>query len=849
MIKKLSRFLPVLLICLVGLTVYSQTFHHSFQFDDFIFIINNPTIKDVMDIKPMWDMLSQPSRFIGFFSFAVNYHFHQLDTFGYHVTNMVIHLMNAVLVWWLVGMLVESLNRVQTPEVCMRYKTAYKPRGFVHGSIVALCAALIFVCHPAQTQAVTYITQRMASLATLFYLLSLCLYIKGRNKWSVVSDPWSVLYFVGAAIAAVLGMFTKEIVITLPLTIILVEWAFLQKPKKNKKTARGMMKLLYFSPIVIFMAIIPFIFSFNFMGQLFGIKYSASHAGDVITFGNYFITQFRVMMTFLKLCILPIGQNVDYDYALSKSFFEPAVFFSFSLLLAIFLGAVKLAVVGNLFSRSGKPKSGYHLTRAQIATQREKKILYGLSAFGIFWFFLTLSPNFVPRRHIIFEHKMYLPMVGFSLAVSVGLHHLMKNFKKFLTVMSIIFLTLSYLTVQRNKIWETPVKLWRDIISKSPRKPRSHNNMGNAYYQAEMYDLAFQSYNNAVKYNKNYIEGYINRGLVYKVKGQYDLAIKDLSKALRMNSTYLEAYNSRALCYDAKGMPDLAIADYNKALEINPGFVAALGNRGVIYDKQRKYDLALADFNKALEINPHKIQLYNNRGNIYRTQRKYDLALIDYNKGLSIAPKEAGLYNNRGILYEMQGSHELALADYNKALALNPRYVKAYSNRGLVYKKLGQFQLALNDFQMALSISPNFAEAYYNIGNVFRQVEQYDVAITHYTKAIAVHPNYAEAYNNRGIVYGIKGEEDLALVDFNRALKINPYYTGTYSNRGVVYMRRKQYRLALADYNKALSINPNFSKIYYQRSLTHSILGHKKQALADLQKAKSLGYPVEADYH
>ncbi len=572
---KVSKFFSILCIFLLGIVVYSQTFQHSFHFDDYAFIVNNPAIKDVSRVGLMWDMLSQPSRFVGFLSFAVNYHFHQLDVLGYHVTNLVIHLMNALLVWWLVGMIVRSLNRVQTPEVCMRYKTAYKPRGFVHGSTVALCAALIFVCHPVQTQAVTYIAQRMASLATLFYLLSVCLYIKGRG---VETRLIASVHFFGAALAAVLGMFTKEIVITLPLAIILVELTVNEPRRFGNPNLRGS-----FTVLLLFCLIIPALFSFNFSGLLFAPKISASHEGEVITFGKYFFTQARVFVTFLKLAVFPIGQNFDYDFALSQSLFERATLLSFAL-LAVLLG---------------------------VAVKIRRR--YSLVAFGLFWFFLTLAPNLIPRRHIIYEHKLYLAMVGFAIVVSVGLHHLIKNRKQFIVTMLIILGLFSYLTIQRNKVWKDDITLWTDVIQKSPHKSRAHHNLGYAYMLKGEDDVAIEYFTQSLKLNPKYFKAHTSLGQVYARKKDYDKALMYYSNGLKLNPSYAQGYANRGIVYKDQGQLGKALFDLNKALELDVYLTEAYVSRGVVFFMQNQAEKALQDFDKAIQIDPQFSAAHYNR--------------------------------------------------------------------------------------------------------------------------------------------------------------------------------------------------------------------------------------------
>ncbi|MCG6535595.1 MAG: hypothetical protein L7F78_13095, partial [Syntrophales bacterium LBB04] len=204
--------ISIVLICLVGVIAYSNSFDCSFHFDDTPNIEENIAIRNLSNVKAWWGFI--PSRPIGTLSFALDYHFHRLDVWGYHLVNLAIHIANAVLIWWLV-MLTMSAPVMRSQPVSR------------HKMSMALFTALLFVSHPLATQSVTYIVQRLASLATLFYLLSLALYVKGR-LWEGNRGTPVYVYYAGSILCAILGMLTKEIVFTLPFALVLYEFSFIK---------------------------------------------------------------------------------------------------------------------------------------------------------------------------------------------------------------------------------------------------------------------------------------------------------------------------------------------------------------------------------------------------------------------------------------------------------------------------------------------------------------------------------------------------------------------------------------------------------------------------------------------
>jgi len=296
----MSKTFPILILSLLGILIYSNTFNSSFHFDDLGYIIDNPDIRTLDNIFAFWDFRYRQTRMIPLYTFALNYHFHQLDVFGYHIINLFIHILSSLMVYWLVFL--TFLTPRQKSEEFSHFKNR-----------IALMAALLFLSHPLQTQAVTYLTQRFASLATLFYLLSLCLFIKGRlNSVDKFGLP-AAAYFIGAALVGLLGMFSKEIVFTLPFMVILYEFYFFPR-REGKK-----IKLKFIMPVLMFALVVPVLFKFNFAYVFMTERASQSHLGDVVTFQNYWITQCRVIVTYIRLLFIPIGQNLDYDFPLSQS--------------------------------------------------------------------------------------------------------------------------------------------------------------------------------------------------------------------------------------------------------------------------------------------------------------------------------------------------------------------------------------------------------------------------------------------------------------------------------------------------------------------------------------------------
>jgi tetratricopeptide (TPR) repeat protein len=590
------NLLFIFAIFIAGIIAYSNSFDCSFHFDDSN-VINNIQSIVTSDSANIGDWLRLfPARPIGILTFAINYNIHKMDLWGYHLVNLIIHLINALLVWWVTWL------TLSTPVM----KDAKISR---HKTMMAFLTGMLFVTHPLATQSVTYIVQRFASLATLFYLLSLILFVKGKLWQGNKNIPW--VLFGGSIVCAALGMLTKEIVFTLPFAILLYDYCFL-KTVSEKLEVTDTSLIISFIMLVIFILLFFKVSSvsplslFNPIPPDQGQGYTYS-----ISMKEYFLTQFSVILTYIRLFILPINQNLDYDYQLSTGFFLLKTFFSFSLLLGI------LATGILLFKR------------------------YRLISFGIFWFFLTISveSSIIPiSQNVIFEHRTYLPGFGFFLALTSGFFYLLKE--RYLKIVVIIILMIAsintVLTYQRNKIWKNEYTLWADCLKKSPDKARPNNNFGLALFTEGKSKEAILYYNKALNITPDYDLPYYNRGNVYAESGQYQRAIEDFNAAISLNPNFIKAYNNRATIYRELGQYQRAVENLNEAIRLQPDYILAYNNRGFVYAKLGQYQLALEDFNKAISLKQDYADAYNNRANVYLNQGNNKLGCDDAQKACAL---------------------------------------------------------------------------------------------------------------------------------------------------------------------------------------------------------------------
>ena len=562
---RLTVMLHLAIILVLGTVIYSNSFDCTFHFDDIISIVKNDSIKDVSDINTIWK--SNSRRFIAYLSLAINHHFGALNVWGYHFFNLMIHLTTSLLVYWLMFI------TLKTPNV--KNLIPVKDQQWI-----ALVVALIFVSHPLATQSVTYIIQRMASMVTLFYLFAIILYLKGRLNQG--STSLSIGYFITALIAAIFALFTKENAFTIPLVILLVEISLF----KRDKIVINFSKPRIILGCIVFLSFLLLLFSrvsssfFQTIPPSFGHTYT-------VTPWNYLLTQFSVIVKYIQLLCFPINLNFDYDYAISNSLMEPRTFLSLGFLLA--------------------------LVGVSIYLFKKQKLI----SFGIMWFFITISieSSFIPLADLIFEHRTYLPSVGFFMILTVGIYQLvwLKNKKIALGLIFLIIGTNSFATYQRNKIWKNEGTLWNDVIAKSPNKARP----------------------------------YLCRGNYYKNLKRNREALSDFTKSISLNPAYIEPYNNKGTTLYNEGFLTEALSYLNYAIENSPDYTEAYINKGIVLATQKKYTTALENYNKAIEIEPNNADIYINRSLTYLNMGDKNKSCLDISTAIKLKhPDAQAIYNN-----------------------------------------------------------------------------------------------------------------------------------------------------------------------------------------------------------
>ncbi len=749
----------------------------AFNFDDIYSVERNEAIRH-MDILKIFDAFN--TRFLVGLSFALNFLFFGLNAVAYRAVNLIIHCFNAFLVYLLIKDTVELYAARKMKPAC-RFQWA------------ALFGGLLFLCHPIQTEPVNFITQRFVLMGSFFYLLSLLLYIKSKDCFGAarlgphaghsLKLATTGGYYAGSLIAAAAAMLCKEFTITLPVMLAVYDFYFF--------AARPSKRLLPFFFMVLIVPLLLLKTPMEAVSVANIAHMDEQHHVDITRANQaagrmqYFLTELNVMRTYVRLLFVPVNQNFDYDYPVTKTINGT------TLLSAVFLlGLLAIAWF----------------------TYRSDRIL----SFGILWFFIALSveSSFIPIGHVIAEYRLYLGLAGFVLVVMMLVNRLPIEARQLNIAAIVILVAAAALAFERNMVWKSDLVLWSSVVKGSPHKSR----------------------------------GYNNRGVVYYKQNQFLNAIADFNKAIELDPKYADAYTNRGNAYSQTGDLSLALADFNKAISLNPNLPKPYNGRGFIYKKWGDLHKALADYTQAIKKDPGYGEAYSNRGGIEDFLGELPEAIRDCSIAMAEDPSDANAFYNRGVAYYKQGNFVMALADYNKAIELNPNFTDALNNREDIYKAQGNMSNAIPDYTHVIALNPHDATAYNNRGYIYSQQGNFTQALADFNKAIELNPKLAQEYNNRGNVYNIQNQFDQALSDYTKALELDPKYAEVYYNRGSIYDYQGKRNQALADYSKAIEINPDLAQAHYARAVIYYAMRKYDKAWADAQKAQELGFAVKAEF-
>jgi len=451
--RKTVQYLVLLALILL---CYGHTLDVPFYLDDNNSLRGNEAIQQV-DLGTLWGLYA--ARIVGYLTFALDYAVHGYSLTGYHLVNILIHVLATFMAYQV------ALALLKTP----RLESMANEQAILW---LPLITALIFAIHPLQIQAVTYIVQRLASLVALFYLSSLYCYLQFRLS---KTPKKKIIFGFLLIISGCLALFTKQNAVTIPLVFLLLEWIFFNPQRKIIIAGAICTSIALFGAYLLF----PIVLN----QELFAFISERTRETVLLSRIEYLSVQMYVLWSYIQRFLLPVNLALIYEYAVPESFFSPGIFFP-----AVFHAGLILAAVLN-------------------------RKAFPLAAFGILFYYTAhlVESSIIPIRDFAFDHRTYLPNFGLCLLVgSLVVAYLSRKplTKAVLLLVCLVVLLLVALTWSRNQLWRDPIAFLQHEVEINNDSFTSYCFLGEAYYSAGQLTEAISIFERA----QSYVDNLINRG-------------------------------------------------------------------------------------------------------------------------------------------------------------------------------------------------------------------------------------------------------------------------------------------------------------------------------------------------
>lgn len=539
-----KRWWPYLIALLVAVVavfeVYGPSLHGPWFFDDNQLPYTLPRFGDA-PLK-VWMAGVRPVLMA---SFWLNFQQAGSDnTYPYHLVNVLIHLLNATLVYLVVRKILQWSKLADETS----------------REVLSFFGAGLFLLHPAQTESVSYVASRSETLSVFFVLSSFVIFLYRRTTQIGFPSALAVMTLLG------LGLLSKEHAAALVGVFLLTDYFW--NPGFSLRGIRGNWKLYA-------LALVGGAAGGVFVWRTLASAVTAGFAMKDLTWYDYFFSQWRVLLEYFRLFFLPVGQNLDYDIPLSHSPFEHGAIFA---LIALLIATAA----------------------AWIFRKRFAVISYGFSVALVLF---APTSSIIPIRDVLVERRMYLPFIGLVL-MAVGLLALWKTRPTTLAVaLAAVLLVEAVLTYQRNLLWSNPVDMWSDSVAKSPQKARPRFQLAYAEFQAGRCPDSVAEFERTSHLQPPAYDLLVDWALAYDCAGNFNAAVAKLYQAAALEPS-AHVFSQIGMEFAKAAKYPEALDALEKAVRYDPNFEMTYAYRGGVFETLKNANRAAEEYHHALAINP-----------------------------------------------------------------------------------------------------------------------------------------------------------------------------------------------------------------------------------------------------
>ena len=576
------------LIAALTVIAFSGSLDNGFvNWDDGLYVTANPLIQDLS-----WDNLKEilstfyrdDYRLITvLLSYTLEYRLFGLDPFIYHLDNLVIHVLNTLLVFYLV---LKLSGRVS----------------------VALATGLLFGVHPVHVEAVAWVSERKGLLSAFFFLGAVILYIFHKER------PRRLFYYLSLA-AFLLSLLSKLVAVTLPVVLLLVD--YLSCRTFTRKTL--MEKVPFFVLSGVFA--VDTVFMYKTMGQLGSIE--PLSAVEVL------LLSCRSLAAYLAATVLPVNLSAIYPYPAEISISSPG-FFLPPLILAALAAAVlysmkytRAVVFGALFFLITLSPVLKVVPFASGGSTMADRYMY-IPSVGLLFLAGLAFHELYAQAGALGRATRLAAAAGLGAAVAAGI----------------------FLTYQRGEVWKDSETLWQSVIELHPESSFARYNLANAYAKLGRFEEAAEEYRLAIALDPDFKDSHFNLANAYAKLGRLEEAAEEYRAAIALDPSDRDGHFNLAGVYAKLARFEEAAEEYRLSIALDPGFEDAHFNLGNLLAKLGRFDQAVEEYEKALALNPQRADILNNLGIVYARSGAVDKAVRAFREALRVDPGLSGARRN-----------------------------------------------------------------------------------------------------------------------------------------------------------------------------------------------------------
>ena len=657
-----SQFAAVVALVSASALVYLNSLWNGFVYDDKALVVENLSIREWPAVLSRLS-LYRPLRW---FTYAGEYRLWGLNPFGFHLTNVLLHVSCTLLLYLLGSKL---------------FKGRFTP----------LVIALLFAVHPVGTEAVNGIASRPDLLASMFLLSCFLFYMsKGRSIWLYVLSLFSFL----------LALLSKEAVAIAIPAILVGSDLYSTRAVNAVGVIRRNIRYYVAYGVVGALFIAAGSYRLEVSEQVSAVSRYLENSASLARGSHTMVLGIwaKAVSENLRLLFLPYNLCADYPFPHVSSLLEPSVILSFLVCIGFVVIIVKT-----------------------YARWR------GVS-FGLFWIFVTLMPvsNLIPLTpHFVAERYLYVPSMGFCMVLGIVIDGIRRTrtrslspaFREMVAVALLIAIVTSYcvLTVRRNYDWRSDYVLWLKTARQQPQSVPAHINLGAAYTKRSLFEDATREFEKAIQIAPGFASAHQNLGAVCWNLGLTERSMDESRKAIELEPGLADAHYNLGVVYWEKGLHDEAIGEYKKAIEISPGFASARHNLGNAYLEEGLYLNAQEEFERVIEIDPAFVWAHWGLGVIYASRGLLDDAIAEYLEVIRIDPNLSKARCNLGRVYLARGSLDESIEEFKMATDIDANLAEAHYGLAVAYLKKGRCDRAQDEYQRAVEINPEFSANPYRL--------------------------------------------------------------------------------------------------------------------------------------